>query len=303
MTDETDKNQVTDFQAFQWLQAVADMWMNIAKTAPSGSQTALNAQAALQNRFSQQLDTNLNLLKSFSKMMKPPDGQSAAAGTVQALPEVFLKIAKSGFDTALQIQNHLLEKAGKIGKRTEAYTFDNLDQDIFKALNEVYEKEIQQYFKIPPLGLTRFYQERFNEMLNQFNIFETTLAEFLSILYLPMEKSFKVFQDKLKEMAEQGNVPTATKENYAMWLKILEGHYMNLFKSADYTEALHRVLKHFENFMIARNEAMQDYLQMLPVVTTKDIDDLYKEFHQLKKRIKHLEKMLGVSPNAINAKK
>jgi hypothetical protein len=48
---------------------------------------------------------------------------------------------------------------------------------------------------------------------------------------------------------------------------------------------------------------MQDYLQMLPVVTTKDIDDLYKEFHLLKKRVQHLEKMLGVSPNAMNAKK
>jgi hypothetical protein len=303
MTEEDQKTQFNESSIFPWLQVVTDMWMNMAKTMPSGSQTALNAQSALQNRFSQQLDTNLNLLKSFSKMMKPTEGESAAAGAAQALPEVFLKIAKSGFDTALEIQNHLLEKAGKIGKRTEAYKFDNLDQDIFKALNEVYEKEIQQYFKIPPLGLTRFYQERFNEMLNQHNIFETTLAEFLSILYMPLEKSFQVFQEKLKAMAEEGKLPTATKENYAMWLKILEGHYMNLFKSADYTEVLHRVLKHFENFMIARNEAMQDYLQMLPVVTTKDIDDLYKEFHLLKKRVQHLEKMLGVSPNAMNAKK
>jgi len=282
---------------------VADMWLNMSKAMPSGSQTALNTQTALQNRFTQQLDTNLNLLKSFSRMMKQPESESAAASAVNALPEILLKIAKSGFDTAMQIQNHLLEKAGKIGKRTEAYKFENLDQDIFKALNEVYEKEIQQYFKIPPLGLTRFYQERFNELLNQHNIFETTMAEFLSILYLPMEKSFKVFQEKLQQMAEEGNIPTATKENYAMWLKILEGHYMNLFQSPDYTEALHRVLKHFENFMIAKNETMQDYLQMLPVVTNKDIDDLYKEFHLLKKRVRELEKLLGISPNTVDAGK
>jgi len=275
----------------------------MANAMPSGSQTALNTQSALQNRFTQQLDSNLNLLKSFSKMMKQPESESAAANAMNALPEIFMKMAKSGFDAAMQIQNHLLEKAGRIGKRTEAYNFENLDQNVFKALSEVYEKEIQQYFKIPPLGLTRFYQERFNELLNQHNIFETTLAEFLSILYLPMEKSFKVFQEKLKQMAEEGNIPTATKENYAMWLKILEGHYMNLFKSVDYTEALHRVLKHFENFMIAKNETMQDYLQMLPVVTNKDIDDLYKEFHLLKKRVRELEKLLGISPNTVDAGK
>jgi hypothetical protein len=279
---------------------VADMWLNMARTAPNGSPTALSTQSALQNRFTQQLDTNLNLLKSFSKMMKQPESESAAANAINALPEIFLKIAKSGFDAALQIQNHLLEKAGKIGKRTEAYNFENLDQDVFKAFREVYENEIQQYFKIPPLGLTRFYQERFNEMLNEHNIFETTLAEFLSILYLPMEKSFKVFQEKLQQMAEEGNIPTGTKENYAMWLKILEGHYMNLFKSPDYTEALHRTLKHLEHFIIVKNETMQDFLQMFPVVTNKEIDDLYREFHLLKKRVNKLEKLLGISPNTVD---
>ncbi len=303
MTEEDQKSQFNESSVFPWLQMVSDMWLNMARAMPSGSQTALNTQSALQNRFSQQLDTHLNLLKSFSRMMKQPESESAATNALSALPEIFLKMAKSGFDAAMQIQNHLLEKAGKIGKRTEAYKFENLDQEIFKALSEVYEKEIQQYFKVPPLGLTRFYQERFNELLNKHNIFETTLAEFLSILYLPMEKSFKVFQEKLKEMAEEGNIPTATKENYAMWLKILEGHYMNLFKSVDYTETLHRVLKHFENFMMARNETMQDYLQMLPVVTTKDIDDLYKEFHLLKKRVKKLEKMLGISANTVDVGK
>jgi len=303
MTEEDKKSQFSESSIFPWLQMVTDMWLNMAKGMPSGSQTALSTQSALQNRFTQQLDTNLNLMKSLSKMMKQPESESAAASAMSALPDIFMKMAKSGFDAAMQIQNHLLEKAGKIGKRTEAYNFENLDQDVFKAFSEVYEKEIQQYFKVPPLGLTRYYQERFNELLNKHNIFETTLAEFLSILYLPMEKSFKVFQEKLQQMAEEGNIPTATKENYSMWLKILEGHYMNLFKSVDYTEALHRVLKHFENFMIAKNETMQDFLQMLPVVTNKDIDDLYKEFHLLKKRVRELEKLLGISPNAVDAGK
>lgn len=303
MTEDDRNNQFNESPMFMWLQMVADMWLNMAKTMPSGSQTALNTQTALQNRLTKQLDMNLNVMKSFSKMLNQPESESAAAHAMEALPEIFLKMTKTGFDAAMQIQKHLLEKAGKIGKRTEAYNFENLDQDVFKALGEVYEKEIQQYYKIPPLGLTRFYQERFNETLNQYNIFETTLAEFLSILYMPMEKSFKVFQEKLQQMAEEGNIPTTTKEHYSMWLKILEGHYMTLFKSTDYTEALHRVLKNFENFMIVRNETLQDYLQMLPVVTHKDIDDLYREFHLLKKRVQALEKLLGVHPNAVNAEK
>ena len=294
MSEEGKTFSFNESSIFPWLKDATDMWLNLAQTMPSGTDSALKTQTAVQNRFTRQLETNLNLLKSFSRMMSEPESASAAANSFSALPEILLKMAGSGFDVAMQIQNHLMEKAGNIGKRTEAYNFDNLDQDVFKALTEIYEKELRQYLKIPPLGLTRFYQERFNELLDKHNLFETTLAEFLSILYLPMEKSFRVLQEKLQEMAEEGHLPGDTKESYGMWLKILEGHYMSLFKSKEYTDALHRTLNKLEDFLIAKNDTMRDFLQLMPVVTHRDMDDLYKEFHLLKKRVKELEKKINV---------
>jgi len=303
MVDDGKQSPFNESPVFPWLNTAADLWLNMAKITPANPDNALKTQAAAQNRFTEQLETNLNLLRSFSRIMNEPESASAAANSVSALPEILLKMARSGFDAAMQIQKHLMEKAGKIGKRTEAYNFDNLDQEVFKALSEVYEKELRQYLKIPPLGLTRFYSERFNEMLDKHNLFETTLAEFLSVLYLPMEKSFKVLQEKLRQRAEEGNLPGDTKESYDMWLKILEGHYMNLFKSKEYTDALHRTLNKLEDFLIAKDDALRDFLQLLPVVTHKDMDDLYKEFHLLKKRVKELEKQLGISQNTITAVK
>ncbi len=292
-----------DTNVTSWMKALGEMWLNIAKTVPSNSESALKTQTVLQNRFTEQLQTNLNLLKSFSVMMSEPESASAAANSVNALPEILIKMAKSGFDAAVQIQNHLLEKTSRIGKHTEAYNFDNLDQEVFRALTDVYEKELRQYFKIPPLGLTRFYQERFNELLDKHNIFETTLAEFLSILYLPVEKSFKVLQEKLQQMADEGNLPKDARESYAVWLKILEGHYMTLFKSREYNDALHRTLNNLGDFIIARDQALNDILQFLPVVTHKDLDDLYREFHDLKKRVKALERELDISPNTLKVVK
>ena len=294
MSEEGKTFPFNESSIFPWLKDATDMWLNLAQTMPSGTDSALKTQTAVQNRFTRQLETNLNLLKSFSRMMSEPESASAAANSFSALPEILLKMAGSGFDVAMQIQNHLMEKAGNIGKRTEAYNFDNLDQDVFKALTEIYEKELRQYLKIPPLGLTHFYQERFNELLDKHNLFETTLAEFLSILYLPMEKSFRVLQEKLQEMAEEGHLPSDTKESYGMWLKILEGHYMNLFKSREYTDALHRTLNKLEDFLIAKNDTMRDFLQLMPIVTHRDMDDLYKEFHLLKKRVRELEKKINV---------
>jgi hypothetical protein len=38
-------------------------------------------------------------------------------------------------------------------------------------------------------------------------------------------------------------------------------------------------------------------------VTHKEIDDLYKEFHLLKKRVSKLEKQLDISPNTLTVVK
>jgi hypothetical protein len=44
---------------------------------------------------------------------------------------------------------------------------------------------------------------------------------------------------------------------------------------------------------------MEDFLQLFPIVTDQDVDDLYKEFYLLKKRVNKLEKQLDISPNTL----
>jgi len=320
MADEDKQNPFQESSVFPWMQTALDMWLNMAKATPptpdtapdttpdtvpdtAPADTAPDTQTATPNRFMKQLDMNLNMFKSFSRMMSEPESASAIGNSFIALPEILLKMAKSGFDATLQIQNHFIKKADQIGKSTEAYKFDNLDREVFEGLKDVYDKELRQYLKIPPLGPARFYQERFNEMLDKYNLLETMLAEFFSVLYLPMEKSFKVFQEKLQQMAEEGNLPKESKESYAIWIKILEGHYITLFKTKEYTDVLHRTLNQMNDFIMVRNKTLEDFFQSLPIVTHKEIDDLYKEFHLLKKRVSKLEKQLDISPNTLTVVK
>ena len=290
MTEENGRNKEAESLFLSWLKAATDFWRNLSQSLPSSTDKGQKEEPIAKNRFLEQWQANLNLAKSFSQAMSEPESATAAAKSINALPDIILKMAQSGWEASLQTQKHILEKAGKIGQRTEAYNFDNLDQEVFKAFTDIYEKELRQYLHIPQLGLTRSYQERFNALLDKKNIFETTLAEFLSVLYLPVEKSFKVLKEQLQTMAEEGIMPKETKEHYAMWIKILEGHYMNLFKSKDYTDALHNTINKLEDFVLAKDDTMRDLLQFLPVPTNKEMDELYKEFHLLKKRVNELEK-------------
>ena len=138
------------------------------------------------------------------------------------------------------------------------------------------------------------YQERANQFVDKFNLFQAAMSDFMRVLYLPMEKSLKVMQQKLEEAGAEGDVPHDYHDYYRNWIKTLEGHFMVLFKSPDYTQTLRKTLNAMGEYMIARHEFFQDILQTLPVPTDRDMDDLYKEIYELKKRLKKIEKNLAV---------
>jgi polyhydroxyalkanoate synthase subunit PhaE len=292
MPQDNEQNKEVNALFPSWLKASIDIWSNLAEAISKTEDAGAKPQPGANNRFAEQWQKNLNSMKIFSQVMSEPESAAAAIKAINTLPEIILKMAKSGWEASSQMQRHLLEKAGKIGQQTEAYNFDNLDQEVFKTVTDIYEKELRKYFHIPQLGLTRFYQERFNKLLDKQNILETTLAEFLSVLSLPIEKSFKVLQESLQKLAQEGNMPKETKEHYAMWVKILEGHYMTLFKSQEYADELHNTISKLEDYVLAKNDILQDLLQFFPVPTNKEMDVLYKEFHLLKNRVKELEKKI-----------
>jgi len=99
-------------------------------------------------------------------------------------------------------------------------------------------------------------------------------------------------QEKIGELTKEGKLPENPKEYYLMWLKTLEGHYMTLFKSREYTRILSNTLNIMEEFLMARQIMLQDIIQTLPVPSNKDMDDLYKELYLLKKKVKEIEKKL-----------
>jgi hypothetical protein len=222
-------------------------------------------------------------------MAEPSSAGSIASG-MATMPEIMTRFFQTAVTGFLKIHEQAADKLKALGKHTEAYRFDNLDQGKIRAWSEFYDKEVRQYLKVPQLGLVRFYQERFNQTIDKFNVFSAKFAEFMQILMLPMEKSFQVLHDRIEEQIRDGRAAEDPHEYYRLWVKILEGHYMTLFKSSDYTTALADTLSSYEDYLGSRNQIVMDAMQSLPIPTNKDLDDLYDELYRLKKRVKDLER-------------
>ena len=276
-----------------WMRASSGFWNEALSMWARSFESIREPRSTLQDssgRVQESWEAGLRTLQLMVSSMQQPEAMEALFKGVGAVPEIAVKVLKPAWDAFFQLQKDWIERTSRIGKSTAAYKFENLDQEAFKAWIEIYEKEFRQFLTVPQLGLIRFYQERANEALDKFNVLQATMAEFISVLYLPMEKSVKVMQEKLGEMAGSGKLPEKTKDYYRLWIRILEGHYMNLFKSPEYTDLMARTLNAMGEYMIARRRVMEDALQSLPLPTLKDMDESYKEIYSLKKRVKELER-------------
>lgn len=296
MNETEQKNTGAETLLATWLKTATEFWGSMARTwanvpdTSAASDTATPSGKGAGGRAQESLQGALKTWLALSSIMSDPETLEARLKGIHGLPEILSRLVQTGWDGFFQLQQQWLQGAERIGKTTEAYTFENLDQNAFTLWNELYEKEFRRFLHLPQLGLTRFYQERVSRAVDEFNIFQAKVAEFLQIFFLPMEKSYKVMQEKLTEMAEAGELPEDSKAYYQMWIKILEGHYMTLFKSPEYANTMSRTLNALENFKITREKVMEDFLGMFPVPTQKDMDELYKEIYLLKKKVKTLEK-------------
>ena len=294
--DENQQKKIEKMFPFaEWIKSSTDLWTSLMKVTPAATDmlTDLPTKKTTQSRSLESMESALKMWQSLSSALSEPAIADATLKGFHSLPDVFLKVAQASWGICFQIQKSHIEKAGKISQQVDAYHFENVDQDLFKSLKEIYEKEIRQFYYVPQLGLTRSYQERFSLFMDRLNLLEATSAEFLSLIYLPFEQSFKVMQLELEKLTKEGKVPKETKEYYNLWVKILEGHFMTLFKSPEFNQTLADVFNKLSEFIVAKNEVLQDVLQILPVPTYKEIDELYKDLHILKKKVRDLERQLN----------
>lgn len=278
----------------EWLKAANQFWVKSGSGQNSQNSTG-NTTPKKENGHALQ-DAFLSGLKSFtaiSTALGEPSAMNAAFRGIAVLPDITSNFLQSGVNAFLTLQKQAFEKVGKLGSRSEPYSFDNLDQETLQTWSNIYKSEIRRYFNIPQLGLNRYHQEKINQALDKYNLFATSLAEFLQLVNMPFEKTNKMMHEKIEVLTKAGKLPGDSREYYRMWVKTLEGHFMTLFQSSEYNETFSKTMAALEDYLGARNDIIQDMLQTYPIPTSKEMDDLYKEVYLLKKKVRELEKVNG----------
>lgn len=241
--------------------------------------------------------SNVTPWETLSSALNLPETLESVLKSINPSSESLLKMTETGWKSL----NLFLEGWQTRGnsQKPDTLLFPGLGRDALSKWSELYDKEFRKFLHIPQLGLTRFHQEKINNALDSFVRFQNALAEFLNLLYEPIETSGEDMQKTISELAENGRLPETAKEYYNIWVKLLEKKYMALFKTDDYLRSLGKTVQAMESYSGAKKEVIDGFLQAFSIPTTKDMDDVYQDLYALRKQVKTLAKTV----NAMAAKR
>jgi hypothetical protein len=139
--------------------------------------------------------------------MSDPATINAVLQGMETLPEISMNMIQQRGNSYVEMQKRWTEQASRIGKHTEAYKFEGIDENVFKAWKETYD-------------------------------------------------------------------------------------YMTLLQSPEYVRVMSDTINALVKYKQAKEEVLYDMLNTLPIPTNKEMDELYKEFHALKKRVREHSKRM-----------
>lgn len=162
-------------------------------------------------------------------------------------------------------------------------------RDTFKDLLKMMSGELNRFSAIPPVGLSRNYQEKIVGVVEKGNQFLLTLAEYLFLMFTPLEQSMKMVQATMTGLSDEKRRTLTSETVYETWLKELEQGYFALYGSEEYLGLLKRLVSAMGEFNMARQNFMADCLKLMGIPSENDLDDLYRDLYSIKKKLSTLE--------------
>ena len=291
MMDKNDTATGQDAASMDWNKMVQEFMLSMFKPWSGVSQTVESEENEQSNkgRIAESLQTTVRMWQIMMGAMSEPSAFAHFQKATEMTPDIALGFTQTCLQSFIGLQAQAGEWIQKRGTSLSTADIQQLDSELIRDFTETYEKEFSRYLKVPQIGLGRFHQERSLHAVDKLNTLQLVLSEFLHMLYLPVEKSLKSLQEEMVEMTEAGPLDEKSKTYYNLWIKLLEGEYMKLFKQPEYADAMGKTLGALNEFVGARQEMVNEVLKQVNIPTNHDLDELSKEIYLLKKRVRTLE--------------
>ncbi|MFA6012214.1 MAG: poly(R)-hydroxyalkanoic acid synthase subunit PhaE [Desulfobacteraceae bacterium] len=151
---------------------------------------------------------------------------------------------------------------------------------------------MKKLLEIPPVGITRPYQEKINMALDKMAMFNSATMDFLYCSMLPVEEATLFTFREIAKQSETLKSPEDVQKVYNLWIKALEKEYQDLFKTDRYKGVIAKIFSTMAEFRGAYRELVLDLIQLAGLPFGREVDELCKDVIAMKRKMKEFESQL-----------
>ncbi|MEW6027618.1 MAG: poly(R)-hydroxyalkanoic acid synthase subunit PhaE [Planctomycetota bacterium] len=166
-------------------------------------------------------------------------------------------------------------------------------KELYDSWMQGYESALGKFLKMPMVGPSRQVLEKIHKSIDSFMKYCGATVDFNMVLYSPSKETIEELSAKAQTILKGEVTQEKYKQFYELLVKTFEDRFYQLFKTPAFGQAIKTTLDSYLDFRNNHFAVVEEMLKSTPVITRTEIDDVYQELYDLKKRIKELEKLLS----------
>lgn len=178
-------------------------------------------------------------------------------------------------------QNMSQMMPGNFGNQMGAFQENFIDR--MKGLYE-------PFYKLIPPSKEKEMGEVLVDMQSNLFKYQTKMYEMNALIGEKAGEANREVMEVLFEKAKNGEQPKAYDEYFKHWLDVLEKRMEETLQSSDFSKLQGEVLSLQLDLKTALNKAVEHALSPYPVALNSEIDELTKQVHDLKAKVRELQK-------------
>lgn len=165
-------------------------------------------------------------------------------------------------------------------------------REFYNSWIKGYESSFGKFIKMPMVGPSRQVLDKIHKSIDSFMKYCGGIVDFNLVLYAPGKQSIEELSEKASSILKGEVSQEKYKEFYEILIKTFEDRFYQLFKTPAFSEVLKTTLEATMEFRKDHFAVVEEVLKSTPIITRSEINDVYQELYNLKKKVKDLEKLL-----------
>jgi len=201
------------------------------------------------------------------------------------------------------------ENMNKVMDMNKGY-FDNMKNSLHSSLPSFIQDPFNSYLngyqnmfnhlqnasnpfaKMMTPGLGKDQMEKLSELSNRFNIFQVRNSQMQYLVYTTGMKAMETLSQNLYNKMKNGEETKSFMQLYSEMLNTMDKAYVELFETEEYSKMQAELSSVGLRMKKDIEDQMEKMFANVPLVPRSEMDELYKTIHDLKSRIRLLEKQI-----------